>query len=85
MLIELLRLLPQFIKWHHFGDEVIKESNETAFSEQVFLQQLYKEQWNFRVNKDILKKRCYIILIKVTSTNIIYQIIQIQDKRVQSN
>ena len=43
MLIEILRLLPHFTRWHHFSDEVIKKSNETVFSEQVFLKKLYME------------------------------------------
>ena len=43
MLMELLRLLPHFIRWHNFSDDVIKESNETAVSEQAFLKKLYKE------------------------------------------
>ena len=56
MLIEILRLLPHFTRWHHFSDEVIKKSNETVFSEQVFLKKLYMEYWNFRLNKYVLEK-----------------------------
>ena len=43
LLIEILRLLPHFTRWHHFSDEVIEKSNETVFSEKVFLKKLYME------------------------------------------